>query len=59
MKVGYLIVASIAARMAIFALQNADQSAVRFVLWRPDGVPIASLALGSLGAGLLIADLPL
>jgi uncharacterized integral membrane protein len=59
MKVGYLIVASIAARMAIFALQNADQSAVRFVLWRPDGVPIASLALGSLGAGLLIAGLPL
>ena len=45
--------------MAIFALQNTHQTAVRFALWRLDGVPIAGLVLGSLGAGLLIAGLPL
>lgn len=59
MKVGYLIVAALAASVAIFALQNTDQMTVRFALWRLDGVPIASLVLASLGAGLLIAGLPL
>ena len=58
MRVGYLIVAALAASVAIFALQNTDQMTVRFALWRLDGVPIASLVLGSLGAGLLIAGLP-
>ncbi len=59
MRLGYIIIAALAASVAIFALQNTDQTAVRFVLWRLDGVPIASLVLGSLGAGLLIAGLPL
>src|SRR3990172_3094058 len=53
------IVAALAVSVAIFALQNTDQTAVRFAFWRLDGVPIAGLVLGSLGAGLLIAGLPL
>jgi len=59
MKFGYLVVAALAAGVAVFALQNTDPTAVRFGLWRLDGVPIAGLVLGSLGAGLLIAGLPL
>ncbi len=59
MRLGYIIVAALAVSVAIFALQNTDETAVRFALWRLDGVPIASLVLGSLGAGLLIAGLPL
>ena len=59
MNVGYIIVAALGAGVAVFALQNTDQTAVRFLLWRLDGVPIAGLVLGSLGAGLLIAGLPL
>jgi uncharacterized integral membrane protein len=59
MNVGYLIVAVLAVSVALFALQNTDQTAVRFVLWRLEGVPIAGLVLGALGAGLLIAGLPL
>lgn len=52
MRLGYIIVAALAVSVAIFALQNTDETAVRFALWRLDGVPIASLVLGSLGAGL-------
>jgi hypothetical protein len=32
---------------------------VRFAFWRLDRVPIAGLVLGSFGAGLLIAGVPL
>jgi len=59
MKFGNLVVAVLAASVTLFALQNTDQTAVRFVIWRLEGVPIAGLVLGSLGAGLLIAGVPL
>jgi uncharacterized integral membrane protein len=59
MKLGYLVVAVLAVTITIFALQNTAQIAIRFALWRLDGVPIAGLVLGSLGAGLLLAGLPL
>lgn len=59
MKLGYMIVAVLAASVAVFALQNTDQTTVKFALWKLGGVPIAGLVLGSLGAGLLIAGLPL
>jgi uncharacterized integral membrane protein len=59
MKLGYLVVAVLAVTITVFALQNTTQTAIRFAFWRLDGVPIAGLVLGSLGAGLLIAGLPL
>lgn len=59
MRFGNLLVALLAAAVALFALQNTDQTAVRFAFWRLDRVPIAGLVLGSLGAGVLIAGLPL
>ncbi len=59
MRLGYLVVAVVAASVAVFALQNTHQADVNFALWKVGGVPIAGLVLGSLGAGLLIAGVPL
>ena len=59
MNAGYLVVAVLAISVTLFALQNTDHTAVRFAFWRLEGVPIAGLVLGCLGAGLLISGLPL
>jgi uncharacterized integral membrane protein len=59
MKFGYLIVAALAVAITVFAVQNTSEIAVRFAFWRRDGVPISGLVLASLGAGLLIAGVPL
>ena len=37
MKLGYVVVAIIAAVVAVFALQNGDPTAVRFIVWTADG----------------------
>jgi uncharacterized integral membrane protein len=58
MGLGYLVVAVVAVIVTVFALQNTDPATVRFVVWRLE-VPLAGLVLASLGAGLLIAGLPL
>ena len=59
MGLGYLVVAVTAVLATVFALQNTDPATVRFLLWRLDTVPVAVLVLAALGAGLLIAGLPL
>ena len=56
---GYIVVAVLAASVAVFALQNTDPAIVRFLFWRLERVPIATLVLVSFGAGLLIAAVPL
>jgi uncharacterized integral membrane protein len=59
MALGYLIVALLAAAVATFALQNGAQTSVRFLVWTLDGLPLAAVALVSLGAGLIVAGVPL
>ena len=59
MKLGYVVVAVLAASVTLFALQNTDPATVRFLIWRREAVPVAGLVLASLVAGLLIAGLPL
>jgi uncharacterized integral membrane protein len=59
MGLGYLVVAVLAASVAAFALQNTDPATVRFLFWRLEHVPLATLILVSFGAGLLIAAVPL
>jgi uncharacterized integral membrane protein len=59
MRVGYVLVAAVAALVTVFALQNTDPATVRFLVWRIETVPVALLVLASLGAGLLVAGLPL
>ena len=59
MGLGYLVVAITAVLVTIFALQNTDPASVRFLVWRLETMPLAVLVLAALGAGLLIAGLPL
>jgi uncharacterized integral membrane protein len=59
MGLSYLVVAVIAVLVTVFALQNTDPATVRFFVWRLDAMPLAGLVLASLGAGLLIAGIPL
>jgi uncharacterized integral membrane protein len=56
---GYVIVAIVAASVAVFALQNAEPTKIRFLFWVVDGVPVAALVLLSLAAGLVVAGVPL
>ena len=55
MALGYLLVALLAAAVAVFALQNSAQTSVTFLVWTLDGLPVAAVALASLGIGLLVA----
>jgi uncharacterized integral membrane protein len=56
---GYIVVALLAAAVAVFALQNSAQTSVRFLVWTLEGLPLAGVALVSLGIGLLVTGLPL
>lgn len=59
MAFGYVIVAIVAASVAVFALQNAEPTKIRFLFWVIDGVPVAALVLLSLAAGVIVAGVPL
>jgi uncharacterized integral membrane protein len=59
MPLGYLVVSVLAAAVAVFALQNSAQTSVRFLIWTLEGLPLAAVALASLGVGLIVAGLPL
>jgi uncharacterized integral membrane protein len=59
MALGYLFAVVLAAAVAVFALQNSTQTSVRFLVWTLDGLPLAAVALASLGIGLVAAGLPL
>jgi uncharacterized integral membrane protein len=56
---GYLVVALVAVAVAIFAMQNTTSVTVRFVAWQIGEVPLAAVVLLSLGAGVIIAGVPL
>jgi uncharacterized integral membrane protein len=57
--VGHLVVAAVAVVVTVFALQNTDPTPVRLLVWQLEAFPLAVLVLAALGAGLLIAGLPL
>jgi len=59
MNVGYVLVALIAAAVTVFAIQNSAPTAVAFLFWQRDGMPVSALILVSLAAGLALAGLPL
>jgi uncharacterized integral membrane protein len=56
---GYLVVAILAAATAVFALQNNEPVTVTFLVWTVSGLPVAAVALVSLGLGLVVVGLPL
>jgi len=59
MAFGYLFAMLLATAAAVFALQNSTQTSVRFLVWTLDGLPLAAVALASLGIGLVAAGVPL
>ena len=59
MTFGYIVVAMLAAAVTIFAIQNSAPTAVEFLLWKREGMPVSALILVSLGAGLVLAGVPL
>ena len=56
---GYLIVAIVAIAVAVFAMQNTTPVLVKFLAWELPDLPVAAIILASLGAGIVIAGLPL
>jgi uncharacterized integral membrane protein len=56
---GYIVVAVVAGAVALFTIQNLDRVTVRVLVWQFPDVPIAVVVLASLGAGLVIAGVPL
>ncbi len=59
MTFGYVVVAVLAAAVTIFAIQNSTPTAVEFLLWKHEGMPVSALILISLAAGLVLAGVPL
>lgn len=57
---GYLLVALLVAiAVAVFAMQNTTAVTVRFLAWQINELPLAAVVLMSLGAGIIVAGLPL
>jgi uncharacterized integral membrane protein len=52
-------VAVLASAITVFALQNNEPTAVRFLVWSLDAVPLATIILLSVAAGLVLSGLPL
>jgi uncharacterized integral membrane protein len=59
MAFGYIAVAVLAAAVTLFAIQNSSPTAVHFLAWTREGMPVSALILVSLGAGLILAGVPL
>ena len=59
MALKYIVVAAIAAAITVFALQNNAPTAVRFLFWQLDGVPLATIMLVSVALGVALAGVPL
>ena len=59
MGLSYLFVAVLAVAVTVFVLQNTAETTLRFLVWRLEAVPLATVVLVALAAGFLITGLPL
>ena len=55
----YIVVAVIAAAITLFALQNNAPTAIRFLIWQLDAVPLAGIMLVSVALGVVLVGVPL
>jgi len=55
----YIVVAVIAAAFTLFALQNNAPTAIRFLIWQLDAVPLAGIMLVSVALGVVLVGVPL
>ena len=59
MGMKYVFVAVLASAITLFALQNSEQTRIRFLIWTLEGVPLATVILVSVAAGIVLVGLPL
>jgi uncharacterized integral membrane protein len=57
MPLVYLLIVAGAVAIAVFAVQNADQVTIRFLVWRIERAPLAAVILLSGGVGGILAGL--
>ncbi len=55
----YVFVAVLASAITLFALQNNAPASIRFLVWRLQDVPLATVILVSVAAGIVLAGVPL
>jgi uncharacterized integral membrane protein len=55
----YFFAAAIASAITIFALQNTTPIVLRFLFWSLPDIPLATVILASVAAGVVLAGLPL
>lgn len=53
----YLLIAAAAIAIAIFAVQNAEQVTIRFLVWQIERAPLAAVILVSGAAGAILVSL--
>jgi len=53
----YLLIAAAAIAIAIFAVQNAEQVTLRFLVWQIERAPLAAVILVSGAAGAILVSL--
>ena len=59
MGLKYVFVAVFASAITLFALQNSEQTRLRFLFWALEGIPLATVILVSAAAGIVLVGLPL
>jgi uncharacterized integral membrane protein len=59
MGVKYVVIAVLASAITVFALQNSTPTTMRFLVWRLDEVPLATVVLAATAAGMVLVGLPL
>jgi len=57
MPIVYVLIAGVAVAIAVFALQNADQVTIRFLIWKIDRAPLAAVILSSGSVGAILVSL--
>jgi uncharacterized integral membrane protein len=59
MTFSYLVVALVAVAITVFAFQNGTPISVRFLVWTLPTASVAAVTMIALGAGIVVAGLPL
>ncbi|MBM4442906.1 MAG: LapA family protein [Candidatus Rokubacteria bacterium] len=59
MGLAYVVVGIVSAAVAVFAVQNSQSMALRFLNWSFADVPLAGALLGALVAGFVLSAIPL
>jgi uncharacterized integral membrane protein len=55
----YVFVAVLASAITLFALQNNTPASIRFLFWSLQAIPLATVILVSVAAGIVLAGVPL